>query len=117
MKKGGLKDENIIVFMYDDIAFNPENPRPGVIINKPNGNDVYQGVPKVNNFYYPVHYFNLASYHFINYDYIIYLTTIHLLLFSSFYCRTIQERMLIRTTSMLFFLATKVPSLVVAARF
>ncbi|KAK9923945.1 hypothetical protein M0R45_032341 [Rubus argutus] len=46
LKKGGLKDENIIVFMYDDIAFNPENPRPGVIINKPNGNDVYQGVPK-----------------------------------------------------------------------
>ena len=43
LKKGGLKDENIIVFMYDDIAFNPENPRPGVIINKPNGNDVYQG--------------------------------------------------------------------------
>lgn len=67
--------------MYDDIAFNPENPRPGVIINKPNGNDVYQGVPKVNNFYYPVHYFNLARYHFINYYYIIYLTTLNLLFF------------------------------------
>ncbi|KAK9923944.1 hypothetical protein M0R45_032340 [Rubus argutus] len=46
LKKGGLKDENIIVFMYDDIAFNLENPRPGVIINKPNGRDVYKGVPK-----------------------------------------------------------------------
>jgi legumain len=46
MKKGGLKDENIIVFMYDDIANNPENPRPGVIINHPNGSDVYAGVPK-----------------------------------------------------------------------
>ncbi|KAG9455581.1 hypothetical protein H6P81_000089 [Aristolochia fimbriata] len=58
MKKGGLKDENIIVFMYDDIAYNPENPRPGIIINHPQGGDVYAGVPKdyvgdeitVNNF-------------------------------------------------------------------
>lgn len=47
LKKGGLKDENIIVFMYDDIAFNEENPRPGVIINKPDGPNVYNGVPKV----------------------------------------------------------------------
>ena len=47
LKKGGLKDENIIVFMYDDIAHNPENPRPGVIINHPQGGDVYAGVPKV----------------------------------------------------------------------
>ncbi|KAF8393485.1 hypothetical protein HHK36_021729 [Tetracentron sinense] len=46
LKKGGLKDENIIVFMYDDIAFNEENPRPGVIINSPHGDDVYEGVPK-----------------------------------------------------------------------
>ncbi|KAM7253844.1 hypothetical protein ACFE04_031526 [Oxalis oulophora] len=46
LKKGGLKDENIIVFMYDDIAHDPENPTPGVIINKPNGPDVYKGVPK-----------------------------------------------------------------------
>ncbi|GAB2223030.1 hypothetical protein Droror1_Dr00017165 [Drosera rotundifolia] len=58
LKKGGLKDENIIVFMYDDIADNEENPRPGIIINKPDGDDVYKGVPKdytgehvnVNNF-------------------------------------------------------------------
>ena len=47
LKRGGLKDENIIVFMYDDIAFDRENPRPGVIINSPNGSDVYHGVPKV----------------------------------------------------------------------
>ncbi|KAB1218233.1 Vacuolar-processing enzyme [Morella rubra] len=46
LKKGGLRDENIIVFMYDDIAFHTRNPRPGVIINKPNGDDVYDGVPK-----------------------------------------------------------------------
>ncbi|XP_058068390.1 vacuolar-processing enzyme-like [Magnolia sinica] len=46
MKRGGLKDENIIVFMYDDIAYNEENPRPGTIINHPHGGDVYAGVPK-----------------------------------------------------------------------
>lgn len=59
LRKGGLKEENIIVFMYDDIADNEENPRPGVIINSPHGDDVYKGVPKdftgddvnVNNFF------------------------------------------------------------------
>lgn len=58
LRKGGLKEENIIVFMYDDIANNSDNPRPGTIINHPNGKDVYAGVPKdytgdnvnVNNF-------------------------------------------------------------------
>ncbi|KAL0283202.1 UNVERIFIED_CONTAM: Vacuolar-processing enzyme [Sesamum angustifolium] len=47
LKKGGLRDENIIVFMYDDIAMNELNPRKGVIINHPTGGDVYAGVPKV----------------------------------------------------------------------
>ncbi|KAI3756024.1 hypothetical protein L1987_55836 [Smallanthus sonchifolius] len=46
LKNGGLKDENIVVFMYDDIANNEENPRPGIIINSPDGDDVYHGVPK-----------------------------------------------------------------------
>ncbi|GMN35952.1 hypothetical protein TIFTF001_005649 [Ficus carica] len=46
LKKNGLRDENIVVFMYDDIAYNEENPRPGVIINSPHGDDVYKGVPK-----------------------------------------------------------------------
>ncbi|XP_068634593.1 vacuolar-processing enzyme [Aristolochia californica] len=46
LKKGGLKDENIVVFMYDDIAKSEYNPRPGVIINHPQGEDVYAGVPK-----------------------------------------------------------------------
>ncbi|XP_074567301.1 vacuolar-processing enzyme alpha-isozyme-like [Curcuma longa] len=58
LKNGGLKDENIIVFMYDDIAYNGDNPRRGIIINHPHGKDVYAGVPKdyvgedanVNNF-------------------------------------------------------------------
>lgn len=37
------------MFMYDDIAHNPLNPRPGIIINHPQGDDVYAGVPKVIN--------------------------------------------------------------------
>ncbi|KAK1549834.1 hypothetical protein Q3G72_008653 [Acer saccharum] len=44
--KGGLKEENIVVFMYDDIASNEENPRPGIVINSPHGSDVYKRVPK-----------------------------------------------------------------------
>lgn len=44
--KGGVKEENIVVFMYDDIANNELNPRPGVIINHPQGPNVYVGVPK-----------------------------------------------------------------------
>lgn len=33
--------------MFDDIAMNELNPRRGVIINHPEGGDVYAGVPKV----------------------------------------------------------------------
>lgn len=47
LRKGGLKEENIVVFMYDDIAMHEMNPRKGVIINHPQGHDVYAGVPKV----------------------------------------------------------------------
>ncbi|XP_076914861.1 vacuolar-processing enzyme beta-isozyme-like [Bidens hawaiensis] len=32
--------------MFDDIANNPRNSMPGVIINSPKGSDVYAGVPK-----------------------------------------------------------------------
>ncbi|GJW87041.1 vacuolar-processing enzyme [Tanacetum coccineum] len=39
LKTGGLKEENIIVFMYDDIAHHPNNPRPGTLINHPQGRD------------------------------------------------------------------------------
>lgn len=63
MKSGGLKDENIIVFMYDDIAYNEENPRPGVIINHPQGGDVYAGVPKVC----PKIYINSGSFGYFTY--------------------------------------------------
>jgi legumain len=58
MRKGGVEEQNIVVMMYDDIAHNPDNPRPGLIFNHPSGPDVYAGVPKdytgddvnVNNF-------------------------------------------------------------------
>jgi len=46
LHKHGVPDSNIIVFMKDDIAFNNENPHQGVIINQPNGPNVYTGVPK-----------------------------------------------------------------------
>lgn len=39
-----------MVFMYDDIANNEENPRKRIIINSPHGKDVYEGVPKVFRF-------------------------------------------------------------------
>merc|ERR1712156_970057 len=48
----GVPDDHIIVMMYDDIAYNKENPTPGKIINHPNGTDVYHGVPKDNIFVY-----------------------------------------------------------------
>ncbi|KAF5183277.1 Vacuolar-processing enzyme, partial [Thalictrum thalictroides] len=44
-KKGGRREENIIIFMLDDIAFKG-SPRQGVVINIPHGKDVYGGVPK-----------------------------------------------------------------------
>lgn len=58
LKKGGLKEENIVVFMYDDIANHEINPRPGVIINHPQGQDVYAGVPKVQFFFSFCYYYN-----------------------------------------------------------
>lgn len=44
--KNGIPDEQIVVMMYDDLANNEENPTPGILINRPNGTDVYKGVPK-----------------------------------------------------------------------
>ena len=40
----GMPAENIIVFAYDDIANNPQNPLPGQVFNHPDGEDVYAGV-------------------------------------------------------------------------
>uniref|UniRef100_A0AAQ4RTZ4 Legumain n=1 Tax=Gasterosteus aculeatus aculeatus TaxID=481459 RepID=A0AAQ4RTZ4_GASAC len=44
--KNGIPDEQIVVMMYDDLAHNENNPTPGKVINRPNGTDVYEGVPK-----------------------------------------------------------------------
>jgi len=46
VRQHGIPDERIVVFMKDDIANNSENPFPGVIMNSPNGTNVYKGVPK-----------------------------------------------------------------------
>ncbi|XP_063803634.1 legumain [Pseudophryne corroboree] len=46
VKKNGIPDEQIVVMMYDDIADNSENPTKGIIVNRPNGTDVYEGVLK-----------------------------------------------------------------------
>lgn len=46
LHRNGIPDENIIVMMYDDIAYNEENPTKGKIINQPDGSDVYDGVLK-----------------------------------------------------------------------
>jgi len=46
MHKHGIPDERIVVMMYDDIASSSENPTPGVVINRPKGEDVYQGTLK-----------------------------------------------------------------------
>ena len=35
LREGGVKAENIVVFMVDDIANNPKNPLPGTLYNMP----------------------------------------------------------------------------------
>uniref|UniRef100_A0A0A9W8J2 Legumain n=1 Tax=Lygus hesperus TaxID=30085 RepID=A0A0A9W8J2_LYGHE len=40
----GVRPDRIITMMFDDVALSKENPRPGVLINSPNGPDVYKGV-------------------------------------------------------------------------
>ncbi|KAM9787333.1 legumain [Syngnathus typhle] len=44
--KNGVPDEQIVVMMMDDLAQAEENPTPGILINRPNGSDVYKGVLK-----------------------------------------------------------------------
>ncbi|MFS7908592.1 putative legumain protein [Helianthus anomalus] len=46
LKKGAIREKNIVVLMKDDIATNVKNVQPETIINHPNGKDVYAGVPK-----------------------------------------------------------------------
>lgn len=44
LRQHGVPEDHIIVMMFDDIAYNPENPTPGVIINRPDGPNVYEGI-------------------------------------------------------------------------
>lgn len=46
VRNHGIPEKNIIVFHYDDLAENEQNPTKGIVINKPGGRDVYHGVPK-----------------------------------------------------------------------
>ncbi|OUC42021.1 peptidase C13 family protein, partial [Trichinella nativa] len=39
LRKHGIPDSNIVVMMYDDIAYNEENKLSGKIINHPHGVD------------------------------------------------------------------------------
>ena len=42
--KRGFSKNHIILFAFDDIAYNPKNPFPGEIYNRPDGPNVYEGV-------------------------------------------------------------------------
>ncbi|GLH03273.1 26S proteasome non-ATPase regulatory subunit 9, partial [Gryllus bimaculatus] len=44
LREHGVPADHIITMMYDDIAYSPENPYPGTIINAVNGSNVYEGV-------------------------------------------------------------------------
>jgi legumain len=39
--KNGIPESNVILFAYDDIANNLNNPLPGTVYNSPNGENVY----------------------------------------------------------------------------
>lgn len=44
LRRGGVPAERIVTMMYDDVANHPMNPRPGTLINRPNGADMRQGM-------------------------------------------------------------------------
>ncbi len=46
LREHGIPEQRIITMMYDDIAYNEENPFPGQIFNWNGGPDVYSGVIK-----------------------------------------------------------------------
>lgn len=52
---GGIKNDNIVVMMANDIAGNYQNPHPGKIFNSPGGPDVYDGVPVVSGSHQDAH--------------------------------------------------------------
>jgi len=46
MHKAGIPDDQMVVMMYDDIAYHKKNPYKGNIINEPRGPNVYENVLK-----------------------------------------------------------------------
>jgi glycosylphosphatidylinositol transamidase (GPIT) subunit GPI8 len=42
LRNHGIEEENIITFMYDDVADSDDNPFPGKLFNRPKGEDVYR---------------------------------------------------------------------------
>jgi hypothetical protein len=35
LRRGGIAEQRIVVMMYDDVAWSPQNPRPGTLYNHP----------------------------------------------------------------------------------
>ncbi|XP_026877345.1 legumain-like isoform X2 [Electrophorus electricus] len=46
VQSNGIPNDQVVVMMYDDIAYSEQNPHPGEIINEPGGPNVYPGVLK-----------------------------------------------------------------------
>ena len=44
MKKNGYDDDHILLIMADDLAYNPNNPEPGVVRRTPQGENLYEDV-------------------------------------------------------------------------
>ncbi|XP_054157629.1 legumain-like [Oppia nitens] len=46
VRSRGIPEKNIIVMNLDEVANSKYNPTPGVVVSRPDGPDVYHGVPK-----------------------------------------------------------------------
>ena len=44
LKKAGYDDDHIVLIVEDDIANNPENPHPGVVLVTPDGENLHSGI-------------------------------------------------------------------------
>ncbi|GIL65128.1 hypothetical protein Vafri_18937, partial [Volvox africanus] len=42
--RGGLRPAHMVIMMYDDIAYDTQNPFPGQVFNAPGGPNVYDGI-------------------------------------------------------------------------
>ena len=63
LHRTNFPDSNIVVMMYDDIAYNQENPYKGNIINRPGGTNVYKNVVKDYTHHYvtPENFLNVLK--------------------------------------------------------